>query len=454
MKCASLVSLLGGLALAACNSTTAMKVPKPAPQPASSAARVEAGESRATFALDRLVNGIGRSETIFVFPNQFESTELLCNYPLRGDQTITYAGGRRYLGDWPNEMRGAFYDEMSSRGYELTGDPSAVFASAQTSGAAEYLIAGRLTGMQGNMCHAYDWFTGQLLDRFGGEMVIDVEWTVLNTLTNTIALQATHKGYFKQVPAVKDGVFITFESAFLDSAAKLAGSDAMLRLAKGRDAAARTAQAKATAGAPKEKVAVRAGPPPGRFDAAALADSVVTVRVGGGHGAGFFIGRDGYLLTNAHVVGAAKRARVRTGRGLEVNAEVVRTDDVRDVALLRADIALPRALAIEPTPPAVASTVYAVGSPLDEALAMTVTRGIVSGLRRDARSGLGFIQADAAISPGNSGGPLFDDQGQVIGVAVSKLTGGGAEGLNLFIPIGEALQSVGVAARRDGEGAS
>ena len=130
-----------------------------------------------------------------------------------------------------------------------------------------------------------------------------------------------------------------------------------------------------------------------------------------------------------------------------MTADVIRIDRRRDVALLKAAAALPTALALDLKPPKVATTVYAVGSPLDEALAMTVTRGIVSGLRRVERTGLSYIQADAAISPGNSGGPLFDEKGQVIGVAVSKLVGGGAENLNLFIPISEALSAVRVASR-------
>ena len=78
---------------------------------------------------------------------------------------------------------------------------------------------------------------------------------------------------------------------------------------------------------------------------------------------------------------------------------------------------------------------------------MTVTKGIISAIRKDTASGKLFIQADAAISPGNSGGPLFDAKGNVIGVSVAKFSGNSAEGLGLFIPLVDALSSVGVSVK-------
>ncbi len=70
------------------------------------------------------------------------------------------------------------------------------------------------------------------------------------------------------------------------------------------------------------------------------------------------------------------------------------------------------------------------------------TKGIISAIRRDPASGLWFIQSDASISPGNSGGPLLNEKGQVIGISVLKF--GQAEGLGLFIPISEALKKLGI----------
>ena len=85
---------------------------------------------------------------------------------------------------------------------------------------------------------------------------------------------------------------------------------------------------------------------------------------------------------------------------------------------------------------------YAAGTPINEALKTTVTKGIISNIRVDNASGLKFIQADASISPGNSGGPLFDKFGNVIGISVAKYNANSAEGLGLFIPLKDAFSSI------------
>lgn len=432
--------LLAAAALAGCNTTKAMVVPKA--KPAVSSARLETGQSTATVALDRIVSTIGRRQPIFAFPANPTTSGTNCNYRLEGDQNVSYSGGREYLGDWSSDLGAMFHEEMTRRGYDVAGDPDAVFSRAQSVAAAEYLVAGRLTGMKGNFCHQHHFWSLKPTGEYSGELFVSVEWSVLNTLTDQVVLKDVHNGYFRQEEPIKDGVLATFESAFADSIAKFAASPALIALAKG-EATPNDRGPKATPGS----VAVTNGASPDGFEIAGLAGVIVTVKVGKGHGSGFFIGREGYALTNAHVVGDARQVRVKLANGLEAPARVVHADRRRDIALLKAEIGIPKAAAIAAAPPAVAATVYAVGSPLDETLAATVTRGIVSAHRREQATGLAYIQADAAISPGNSGGPLFDDAGRIVGVAVAKLAGRGAEGLNLFVPIADALDSVGVVVR-------
>ena len=94
--------------------------------------------------------------------------------------------------------------------------------------------------------------------------------------------------------------------------------------------------------------------------------------------------------------------------------------------------------------PKVTTDVYAVGTPISESLKTTVTKGIISAIRTDKTSELEFIQADVSISPGNSGGPLFNAKGEVIGISAAKYLGDGVEGLGLFIPIKEALEILNI----------
>ena len=161
-------------------------------------------------------------------------------------------------------------------------------------------------------------------------------------------------------------------------------------------------------------------------------------------GSGFFVGNKGYLLTNAHVVGDANKVRILTNQGLEIDAVVISKNKVRDVAILKTPLGNNNPLRIKLTMPKITDQVYAVGTPIKETLNTTVTRGIISAFRRDKTSNLNFIQSDAAISPGNSGGPLFNSKGEVIGIAVAKYSGSSSEGLNLFIPIKDAFKVLNI----------
>ncbi|MEZ4585926.1 MAG: trypsin-like peptidase domain-containing protein [Gemmatimonadales bacterium] len=161
-------------------------------------------------------------------------------------------------------------------------------------------------------------------------------------------------------------------------------------------------------------------------------------------GSGFVVSKDGYLLTNAHVVDGAKRVRVRLLDRRELDAKVVGTDPSTDVAVLKVDAEdlVPASLGSSEAVK-VGEWVLAVGNPFGESLTFTVTSGIVSAKGRalqlpnqSSRSIQDFIQTDAAINPGNSGGPLVDVDGQVIGInsAIASPTGTYA-GYGFAVPI-------------------
>ena len=163
-----------------------------------------------------------------------------------------------------------------------------------------------------------------------------------------------------------------------------------------------------------------------------------------GSGSGFLVSQDGYLLTNQHVVRDSKAVRLKWSDGSESPGEVVRTDARRDVALIKTDPQGRAPLDVRLEPIEQGDPVYAIGSPLGEAQQNSMTKGIVSALR--VRGGLAFIQSDAAITHGNSGGPLLDEKGRVIGVASSGLEANGAPlGINFFIPIEDALKALRLA---------
>jgi serine protease Do len=166
---------------------------------------------------------------------------------------------------------------------------------------------------------------------------------------------------------------------------------------------------------------------------------------GQGIGSGVILSRDGLILTNDHVVAGSDTVRVTLHDGTPLKAEVVGRDAELDVALLRVEPPRPLQPAVlgDSRRVQVGDWVLAIGSPYG--LASSVSVGIVSALGRDLQSGNydDFIQTDAPIHVGNSGGPLFDIRGQVIGVNTAILTSGGASsGIGFAIPIHDLMPVV------------
>ena len=160
-----------------------------------------------------------------------------------------------------------------------------------------------------------------------------------------------------------------------------------------------------------------------------------------GIGSGFIVTPDGHILTNAHVVGEAKSVRVRLTDRREFTAKVVGTDPQSDIALLKIDAGnLPVVRIGRSQDLRVGQWVVAVGSPFG--FENSVTAGIVSATSRSlgSQSYVPFIQTDVAVNPGNSGGPLFDMNGNVVGVnsQIYSRTGG-YMGLSFAVPIDVAM---------------
>ena len=159
-------------------------------------------------------------------------------------------------------------------------------------------------------------------------------------------------------------------------------------------------------------------------------------------GTGFFISADGYIVTNNHIVERSTKVSVFTAAGEEFPAKVVGTDPLTDIALIKVEIKnAPFAELGDSAAVKVGEWVLAVGNPLG--MEHTVTAGIVSAKGRqlflgDASSYEDFIQTDAAINRGNSGGPLVNMRGEVIGINSNILTGGSSGG---NIGIGFAIPS-------------
>ena len=159
-----------------------------------------------------------------------------------------------------------------------------------------------------------------------------------------------------------------------------------------------------------------------------------------GEGSGFFISADGYAVTNNHVVDHAQSVQVTTDDGTIYTAKVIGTDKKTDLALIKVDAKKDFTFVkFADTPPRVGDWVVAVGNPFG--LGGTVTAGIVSARGRDIGAGPydDYVQIDAPINKGNSGGPAFDTNGNVIGVNTAIFSpSGGSVGIGFDIPAATA----------------
>ncbi|MEP6768967.1 MAG: trypsin-like peptidase domain-containing protein [Acidobacteriota bacterium] len=334
-------------------------------------------------------------------------------------------------------------DELSSAGYAVVGDKERLFDDPHAR-RAEYVIAGVVRDIRANACYP----TGP---KHAGtaQASLSVDWQVFSYRSKSVVLKETTPGSSLFPGARDEPGEEAIARAFVSASRGLAASVRFHDLVSGRggDRRAGAEQAPIPIGyvtsITRSTTSVESLVSDSRM-------SVVTVLAGNSMGSGFVISRDGFLLTSQHVIGESRNVKVRFVTGREVNGDVVRADRVRDVALIKLEndvypfLPLGESSLVQP-----GSDVFAIGTPLSENFAQTVTKGILSGYGED--DGLRVLRSDVSIHQGNSGGPLLDRSGTVVGLAVSGfilMPDGVGVGLNSFIPIEEALSAL-VIQRRD-----
>jgi S1-C subfamily serine protease len=170
------------------------------------------------------------------------------------------------------------------------------------------------------------------------------------------------------------------------------------------------------------------------LDIANSLKAAVTVKLKDGHGSGFFISNDGYLITCFHVIGDKEtNIEIITSDGVGHKGKLIRSNPYFDLALLKVDnIQSTQIKILNDKDIRIGSEVFAIGTPKDIRLGQTITKGIVSNIRKfKSRS---FIQTDVSINKGNSGGALVTKNGDLLGIVNAKYTGYEIEGIGFAIP--------------------
>jgi serine protease Do len=173
-------------------------------------------------------------------------------------------------------------------------------------------------------------------------------------------------------------------------------------------------------------------------------NATVTITNKGSHGSGCIISKDGYIVTNYHVIAGNNPLEVILNDGRKLPCKFIRGHEESDLALLKVEMDFPTSYLLPAIGKySVGDDVFAIGTPNSVELGQTLSKGIVSGVRKKEK--MEWIQTDVSVNPGNSGGALVNKNGELIGIVNSKLVGFGVEGIAFCIPAQQVFEMLRLA---------
>lgn len=276
---------------------------------------------------------------------------------------------------------------------------------------------------------------------------IKIQWEVFDNLSRKVVYQVETEGvdnFLKSVPR-RNGAATSFAMAFRQSVEGLLSKQDFVDLLIGKKSN-QAQKNNSDVDTHIDDLILSYGSADTKFSTQVekIKQATATIRTTSGHGSGFVISHNGYVLTNQHVVNGSRRLIVII-QGKEHVANLVKFDSQRDVALLKIEGEfIGRAVKVSRKQVKLGEKIFVIGTPLDEALDFSISSGIISA-KREVK-GNSYYQTDAAVNPGNSGGPVFDESGNVIGMTVSGYftKNGGSRNINYLIPIEDALETLGI----------
>jgi hypothetical protein len=344
--------------------------------------------------------------------------------PIGFSKLVVRLEGRDEVGIAGRDYSVALLEEMRARGFQAVGAENLVFGKDESS-RAEYLVGGTVREVacverwQATSCR------------------IGIEWQVLDITRDEVVYSVMSRAALLDTPPDERGKIAG--RLLLRAMDMLLARDNFRSVLVPHGGASRASD-------PAFPSATLAKCPTGRSVADAAEDllaKVVVVKGRSGFGSGFLVSREGLVLTAAHVLKEG-HVTIRLREGSELDYVPARVAAHADVALLRPvqGASSRPCLPIRVEPPPSGAEVYAVGAPESLSLAFSLTRGIVSGFPQI--EGRRRLQTDTPVNPGNSGGPLVDGSGAVVGIVASKFAGVKVEGLAFAVPITDALAALGL----------
>ncbi|WP_179131360.1 S1C family serine protease [Candidatus Entotheonella palauensis] len=381
----------------------------PAPPPVQPVALLASGSAPITFYRLLFAPHLARARA-----TQLDAVLASRDFPYRGTEEFSWLASRL----------------LRQQGYTVLGMESMVFGKNDWDQASLQI---------GGMVEQLDVQTG----RHGAVSVrLDIEWQLFDAMQKRLRYTQRVTGHAEVVISTTEAVFAAFGDALKQL---LATSDFVAQVSPSSVPPERTPTlAKATS----STLLFTCPDTPGLElprDLETVLQRVVTIENGASHGSGVIVSSQGHVLTAEHVISGLPRAEVRLRSAIMLQAEVLHADAHQDTALLKLpgrDYPCLRLRLHDRAP--VGALVYAIGTPVETELASSVTRGIVSAYRQE--DGVHYLQTDAGINPGSSGGPLVDAAGRVVAIVRSKIVAKNVEGLAFGVPVGEITRDLGLVA--------
>jgi len=327
-------------------------------RPVEKAAAFISSESAGSVKLSKVVVNIRRGDRI-----GYEKSSGICLIP----HEVLWRTGQVEIED--RDLEGIFRAQVKRAGFRTPGGVEELFESNEDD-AVDFLVGAAIDRIDMNVCYPRT----EDPEKSRGTASIDVEWQIYSQLERKIVGRLKITGVANRPETDGGGRFGLVKDAFADAVRQLVQSPKFTNVIAKPGADLSVARS-----APVGLVALT-------IDNNARANrslkevvgSTALVFAGGGHGSGFLISSEGYVLTNHHVVRGAQYVKVRWSDGAEVLGEVLRSDQARDVAVIKADAKGRNPLRLRTTPVEIGEDVYAVGAPGDQYFQNTVTKGIVS----------------------------------------------------------------------------
>jgi S1-C subfamily serine protease len=409
-------------------------LPKQAPPVETNPIAVTDGKGTKSIALAKMVVKVPRGTEIGSFEFGLACIE---------QSRLTIGSGKMNFSD--SEFTNIFFDDLKRLHYNVVGNPNEIFNDNATE--AEIVVGGLITAMHLNFCYptAFNYNMGAGKSNSS----IEIEWQIYNALDRKTIYKKTTTGRAASDFAngnIKEALYLAYSNAL----GGLLEDKTFYDIVSGKTPANPQAQAPGAPGdAPVQTsdldvplTFIKAVPGKDSKSLAEAQKSVVTVITPGGSGSGFIVSADGLVITNYHVVTELAQVRILTHDGRKLPGQVVRRDARRDVAAVMVNGLEIAPLKIRVEKIAVGEEVYAIGSPHGAEFSGSVSKGIISTVELRKYDGKDWIQSDTQINHGNSGGPLVDAKGNVLGISTLGIKNFAQ--LNMFIPIQEALETLGV----------